>query len=213
MALTPISVSPYPNVPDLPGVPALARLAATVVPLPVLAVADMVGLSFGTPQWGLFTLAGTPYFIVDTIVSVELEADADVPKYPQEAGAFQNYNKVQMPFTAKITMATSGSQAKRQAFIAALQAAKDSLTLYSVVMPEYTFQNVTVNHYEFDRSAQGGVSLITATIWITEVRLTATSTTSSTASPNGAAAQSGGTVQTIPVTVQQLPPISAAGAQ
>ncbi len=213
MALVPVSVAQYPNVPDLPGVPALARLAATVAPLPVLAVADMLGLSFGTPQWGLFTTGGTPYFTVDTIVSVELQADADVPTYPQEAGAFQNYNKVQLPFTAKITMATGGRQAKRQAFLEALKAAKDSVTLYSVVMPEYTFQNVTVNHYEFERSAQQGASLITATIWITEVRLTATSTTTNTASPNGAAAQSGGTVQTIPVTVQQLPPITAAGAQ
>ena len=212
MALTPLSVSAYPNVPNLPGVPALARLAGANLPLPVLAFADFLGLSIGPPQWGIFTLGGSPVFVVDSVVEVDISADVDVPTYPMESGAFQTYNKVQMPVASKVLMTVGGNQAKRAAFTSALETAKLSLAPYAIITPEITYPSVTITHYEFVRSATSGVSLITAQVWLSEIRVTATSALVNTGGTNGADSSTVGTVQTVPVTSQQLPPITNTGA-
>lgn len=236
MALTPIPVSAFPNVPALPGVPSLARIIGANVPLPVLSVADSLGLSIGQSAWGIFDQFGSLLINASSFVDMDFSADSDVPTYPLEGGAFQNYNKVNLPYVVKVTLALSGSftiigaanalasgtllgalnglsgNTSRTNFLASLDATQNSTALVNVVTPEITYANTTITHREFSRSADQGATLLTVSLWFSQINLAATSTVINAASTNGASSQGAGTVQTIPVTSSQLPPIAATGA-
>ena len=205
MPLSPLTVSPYPNVPALPGVPALARLAAAYVPPPLLALADSFGLSIADSQWGVFDKNNAQVLAVDNVVGVDFAGDAEVPTYPQEQGAFGSYNKVQEPYQAQVTFTCGGSEAKRAAFLSGLETLRLSLDLYTVVTPERVYENANVVHYDWSRRFDKGVTLIEAVVALSEIRITATSTYTPAASQNGAAQQNGGTVQTTPYTAAPLP--------
>lgn len=226
----------FPNVPNLPGVPALAREVGANFPLPVLAVADNIGLNFLKPAWGIYDQNNNLVLQASSFVKMELAADSDVPTYPMEGGAFQSYNKVNLPYTVKVTVALSGEASiantassvatgtvsgflngitgttSRANFINAAATAQASTALYSIVTPEVTYTDQTIVHREFRRTAEQGATLLQIDLWFSLINLTATSTVSNSAATNGAAAQSNGTVQTIPVTSTQLPAIQAAGA-
>ena len=229
------SIVPLPSgytVPIAPGIPNLAGLATTFLPTPVLAVADSLGLSsLFPPQWGIFSTAGAVLVQTDSVVEMDYVGDSNIPTYPIEQGGFLSYNKVQMPYTATLTMARGsggivgdisafiGSATGRSAFLAQLEALKTGLTLVNVVSPDKVYTSANVTHYEVDRSAETGVSVITARVTIEEVRVTASSATTNTtlpnqfgqtASVNGASSTSTGVVQTVPVTASSSGSLVAA---
>ena len=219
---------PFPNVPAVPGVPALLRQVGAALPLPVLAVADALGLgSLFQPQWGLY-LGGTPVLTAQSVVAVAYQKDVRVSNYPIEEGAFASYNKVQMPFVGKVTYTVGGAfspnigaalgatsilsaigdltgASAASTFLAAVDAAANSLQLYDLVTPEMTYANVNVTHYDYQRSARNGATMLTVDVWVEEIRQAPAPAFSSTQSPNGSNPSSGGTVQTVPVTSESLP--------
>jgi hypothetical protein len=50
-------------------------------------------------------------------VEFDFDQDWTIADYPQEQGAFQSYDKVQMPFECRVRLACSGPPAQRQAFL------------------------------------------------------------------------------------------------
>src|SRR6185503_11295777 len=114
--------------------------------------------------WGLFTEDGSPLFpgfsavpfvnslaagtgIANTSVGdVGYRREYRISTAPQEQGAFLSYNKVQMPFDARVTYLVSGLSAIRTAFLQQLEAAAASLDLYSVVMPEFIYPSANIIH-------------------------------------------------------------------
>lgn len=204
----------YPNVPNLPGVPALLRLAiASVLPLPVLAVADALGLPglLTGPQWGIFDSGGNPVLTVDSVADVDVARDANISDFPVEAGGFATYNKVIRPRGTKTTVMVGGSDAARSSFLMTLDAVWQSLSLYNVVTPEYVYTNANIVHYDYRRTARNGATLLRVNVWLEEVRQIAQATYASTASPNAATDATGGYVQPGQIKVEQLPPIQATG--
>lgn len=203
----------YPNVPNVPGVPSLLRLASASLPLPVLAVADGLGLqSFLTPiRWGIFQ-GGAPVITVDTVLEMGMERDFEISDFPIEQGGFASYNKIARPYNGRIRVAVGGNTTSLSAFFTTLDAIVADLNLYQIVTPEYVYSNANVKHYDYHRKRRSGVTLVQADIWLEEIRPVATAVYASTQSVNGAAQTSGGTAPIIPVTSQQLPPITAAGA-
>ncbi len=203
----------YPQVPDVPGVPMLLRLATSQLPLPVLATADYLGLQqiLGSQQWGIFTQGGAPVLTVDTILAVSLQRDFDVPDFPIEQGGFASYNKVARPYDAKVSFAVGANQAARSDALATLDALVADTNLYSVVTPDRVYTSANVVHYDYDRTRRSGVSLLTAHVWIKEIRQVAVATFSTLRSQNVAAAQSVGGVQTAPLSRQQSASVSANG--
>lgn len=201
----------------LPRIVLLASDAANVVNL------------FTGPQWGLFTAAGAPAFsplpggiiaqVLTTLASgfgqgqsiskLGYRVDHRVTTAPQEQGAFMSYNKVSTPFQGRVTYMISGNVGLRHAFIQQLQALQASLTLLSLVMPDYTFPSCTIVHHDFDRSAHSGVSMYPVEIGVEEIRVTGTTQFTQTASPSGANQVNGGTVQTLPAS--QTPGATPAG--
>jgi len=201
------------DVPQAPGVPPLLNQIASVQNNVVLLVADaleVVGL-FQTPQWGLFTQGGQPAFgsgstgIIAAVLQalgpggqsvggVEYRMDHRISTAPQEQGAFLSYNKVAMPWEGRVTYIIGGTSAQRGSFLMSVDAAQATLTLFNLLMPEYTYANCNIVHHDFRRTAYKGVSMFAVDIWIEQVRVTGTAAFSQTATPAGAAQVNGGTV-------------------
>lgn len=199
---------PFPNVPALPGVPALARSGASLMALAGLAslyAGDGAGVSALTsePVWGLYTLDGAVAAEADSVVSFEHALDVRISDYPVEGGGFATFNRVILPFDQRITFAKGGSDEDRATFLAAIDAAVRSADLFHVVTPEKTYVNVSVTHNDLRRQARNGVTLLLVEVFVREVRVIDAATYSNTADPSGAAQVSSGTVQALDPTPAQ----------
>jgi hypothetical protein len=233
MPLQTIAVPAVANVPVAPGVPPMVG-AGTIIESAVLLTADATSLarSMLGPQWGLFTTAGAPAIVGDSVISVDYRRESKISDYPVEKGGFDSYNKVQLPADVRITFASSGvgsifssltsggaigaalsgvddAQANRTAFLASVEAAANSLTLFNAVTPEATYSGYNIIHYDYRRTAKNGATLILVEIWLEEVRVSATGTFTATKAANGASPQSGGTVQPTAPTAAQSAAVSS----
>jgi hypothetical protein len=226
----PIPNTPKPQfatVPQAPGVPPMLRgpgqIAATVVQLTADAPAVLTALGvLARPQWGLFTPAGQPAFSAassglasvltglltgpgQSTGDIEFRLDHRVGTAPQEQGAFLSYNKVSTPFAGRVTYIVSGTQSQRSQFLGQVFALQNSLTLLTLVMPEFSYPSCTITHHDFRRSAKNGLTMMSVDIWVEEVRITGTAAFSNTATPSAAGTVNSGTVQPQTPTAAQNP--------
>ena len=162
-----------------------------------------VGSLFGSPQWGIFGSSG-PLLVADSVKRVEYARDYSISDYPQEQGAWASYNKVQLPYTAKVTFIVSTTRA---AFLQSIESAIASLAFVSVVTPEITYPSANLVHYSYSRDDKNGVSAILVQVWVQEVRLPSQAAAGggispgNYASPNGAYPSTSGNLQPIPTTL------------
>lgn len=213
-----------PFVPNLPGVPSLTSYADNAFSLafadalsvinnlvevswgifidgePVITPASIVSQQIGATLSAISSIAaliGIPNVVPVTGSMVEFDyaIDAPISNYPQEQGAFQSYNKVQLPFEIKVKVACGGSDAQRQAFQSTLNALVVSTALVDLVTPEVTYQSCNCKHVDFRRTARNGVTLIIADVWFEEVRVISATEFSNTRSPAVEGQQSLGNVQ------------------
>jgi hypothetical protein len=162
-----------------------------------LLVADSPGLiaAFGPPQWGIFSQDGGPILTVDSVADVEYARDYRISDYPQEQGAFQSYNKVQVPYQAKLGFYIAESRAQ---FLNAIEAAVKSLDFVTVVTPEIRYPSANLTHYSYRRDVRSGVTLIRVEVWCEEVRIVSAIVPSNPQSTNAATPSQSGQVQPIP---------------
>lgn len=161
-----------------------------------LLTADNLGPGLlGLPQWGIFGANGQPILQADSVFSVEYARDYKISDAPQEQGAFMSYNKVQVPYTAKVGFLANQL---RYNFLATVEPAVASLGFVSVVMPEFTYKNANLVHYGFRRSARAGKTLILFEVWAEEVRIVGSPQPAQTQSTNAATPTTSGQVQPTP---------------
>lgn len=209
----------FPNVPFAAGVPAVLRnpFSASQSPQSLL-TGDSPSVSnianTGVSQWGIFDQSNTQVIVPDSFKSLSYKHGWRIPNYPMEQGAFQSYNKVQMPYEPRVVFTKGGTVADKNTFLEELETIADSIDLYSVVTPEYTYTNVSVEHIDYQRTATNGASLLTVEISLQEIRITTPGAFSNTAAPSGADVTNDGTVQTgSPNSAQlgMLQPLSGGG--
>jgi hypothetical protein len=200
----------YPTVPNAPGVPAVNRLSQAV-DVVTLATSDAAALYrlFGPSKWGIVDQSNTLIFSADTVLGVDFRREWRISDYPIEQGAFSSYNKVVMPYDVRVTFAIGdsptailpgASQARRTAFLKALDAASESLNFYNVITPDCNINNVNIVHYSYDRRVQdGGASMIVVEVWLRWVRTSVTSSYTTSQNPAAQATANAGTVQTTAV--------------
>lgn len=168
---------------------------------------DSLALSsaFGAPQWGIWSATGGQQILeANSVLSVEYARDYNVSDYPQEQGAFQSYNKVTIPYLAKITFIITDTRVR---FLSRVEDAVKSLEFVTVITPEKTYPSANLTHYDYRRQKENQ-TLVDVTVWCREVRLagqtqltnTATGATNigastQTGSLNGAGTSQGGAVQ------------------
>ncbi len=200
----------FADVPNVAGVPALARDPNAVVDVIAMLTQD-ASISFGAPvddQWGIF-LDGSPVVQADSVVSFSYKQDWAIADYQVEQGGFESYDKVERPFDVRVRYSAGGDDANRLALLNSIAAIADDLNFYDVATPEKTYQSANVQHYDYARTSVNGVACLTVDVWLLEVRETGTATASTSgniANPQDASATSAvadGTVQPAPLTSQQ----------
>ena len=130
---------------------------------------DLVNSAFFNSAWGIFTSEGAPVIVADNVLSFEFKKDWNVSDYPLEKGAFESYNKVQLPYEARIMFSTGGSLAARRAFLQSIQAIAGNLRLYSIVTPEFTYPKANITHYDYARN-DGRAGLLKVEVGVREIR-------------------------------------------
>lgn len=185
---------PYPDVPIYPGVPALVR-AANIPPAILVSlglIQSVLATAVQTPtQWGIFDSQGNQLGVqsqsdglfqsilaalqgqTGPILSTnafEFSKETRISDFPVEQGSFASYNKVELPANPTVTLALSGSQADRTQFLNAIAAACVSTELYSVVTPEITYYNYSIERYNYVRRADRGATLLLVEISLKEIR-------------------------------------------
>ncbi|MCS6455935.1 hypothetical protein NX868_10215 [Burkholderia thailandensis] len=207
MPLPNITVPAFPNVPDLPGVPPLIRAPGESLGSFALSLitTDAIGLLEGllAPVWGIFDEFGAPMAVADTALSIEYRGDSRISKYPQEQGGFADYNKVQVPYSARVQLACGGSDARRAAFLSSIEASKQSTMLFTVTTPDAHYENANVVAYDYRRTTKNGVTMIVAELYLEEVRQTVVAQFASTKSPTASDPISIGQVQAQPPSTAQ----------
>lgn len=197
------------NVPDVPGVPPVEFAIPGGNPLPALLTSDLVtqfSAVFG-PQWGIFQ-DGEPVIVAESVVGYEFRADWTISDYPIEGGVFETYDKVQLPFLAKVRFASGSSTQARSSLLEQVDDAANSFELFDVVTPEFTYISASISHYDYRREAERGVGLVVVDVWLSQaiVQNTGGLAAGNVQDPTSADPVSGGT-QT-----QQTSPSSASEA-
>lgn len=182
-----MSLIPYPNVPALPGVPALARSNnSQFVGAALNIVGQLLPAGLFGPKWAILSANGIPVIAPDSFVSFEYREDRKIPTYPMEKGGFQSYNKVAMPFDIRMTLTCSGNgKMKKAEFLAKLDEGMDSIKLVSISTPEKVYENCNLIHYDYRKESIHGATLIIAQLYFQQIRIAQISTPPTTA-PSGA---------------------------
>lgn len=193
---------PYPNVPNVPGVPVLLRSLTVPTPgaLLNLAAAGALQSIFGAKVWGVFAADGKLALEPDSFVAIDYSNENVVSNYPMEAGAFSSYNKSANPYLCNIVMTIGADKAGRTSFLAKLEKLAAGLDLLSLVTPEATYINANLQGFNYKRTSQNGLSLITVDLRFVQIRLTAQSVSrnSNASDPSGRDADDLGQLQIEP---------------
>ena len=187
-----MALIPFPNVPKLPGVPALPR-SPNFPPLLKAGLGLVQGMLWRIFQvqtrWGIWDSKGKPLgdpskftgLIGNALEaaglgstlstgSVDYSKETRVSDFPIEGGAFASYNKVEQPASPTVTLCLTGSEKNRRTFLEAIDKACKSTDLYSVVTPEVTYVNYSVERYDYSRRSSKGATLLIVDITLREIR-------------------------------------------
>lgn len=156
----------FPNVPNFPGVPQLARAAlpnptSIAVTIGGKVLSSIFGAISSTPlQWGILDANANFVLQADSILELEHHPRWDIPDFPVQGNgntptAFASYNKVKLPFDVRVRMSKGSTLTERMQFLKALDAAADSIALYTILTPEYNYANADILNYDVVRSSQG----------------------------------------------------------
>jgi len=216
----------FPDVQNAPGVPSIARnpdfsanygdLVSAVTSGNPLSIIESVT----TPRWGIYA-PGTSEKIIepDSVISFEYRGEARISDYPVEAGGFESYNKVQQPFDIrmKVTCAGAGTLASagslttsglsagmtREDFLVRLEGMKLSLDSYDLVTPDFVYNSVNLVHFDYKRTNTEGVTLLTADLYLREIRQTVEASYTTVSSDSAADTKNQGTVNPVTPTPSQ----------
>jgi hypothetical protein len=187
-----MSLINYPDVPNLPGVPAINRSSAGYVAAGLTILGEILPLSTFGLNWGITFLDGTSALTPDSFVSYEYKEEYRIPNYPTELGGFLNYNKVALPFDIKITVTCSGNgKMTTTEFLQRLYYLLETTTFISIITPDISFLVTNLIHIDYKKEATNGATMIIANLWFQEIRLTE-ELLPPTAQPQGAFAKAMG---------------------
>lgn len=168
-----MSLIPYPNVPPLPGVPALNRSSSSFVGAALNVVSQILPNNLFGTKWGIVdTKTGKALLEPDSFVNFEYREERKIPNYPIEGGGFQSYNKVALPYDVRVTVTCSGNgKMKKGAFLIAVNDMLNGLTLVDVVTPDATYTSTNLIHADYRKEARQGATLIIYQLFFQKVRI------------------------------------------
>lgn len=204
---------PFPNVPQAPGVPQVARspLFPNTTPPALgtaLALGRLVLALTRDSGWGIYLdtsqdplerdedglqvvpVVGEPdppVVIPDSFREFGYRQEWSVTTAPTEQGGFATYNKVNNPFETQVRLIKGGSLRERTEFLESIARIAGDLRLYKIVTPEKTYFGCNIMRYEVTRKeASGAYFLAEVDIFFTEIRSVVSEYTQTTFDTNRA---------------------------
>lgn len=181
MSLDIIPKLPFPNVPNLPGVPLLARAALSVIIdvttiiniARVFAVQAPVDILFhatkAAPVWGVFNAAGARVINADSVLVFDYRAEWALSNFPVQQGAFASYNKVTKPFDTSVVLTKGGSEADRTTFLNQCETVAASLDLFTILTPEKQYVGVNGARMEMSRKEVKGAFFVVVELFFQRI--------------------------------------------
>jgi len=209
---------PFPDVPNLPGVPPLPRspgfTQSEQLTLGVDAISNLLWhAAQQPPSWGIFSGSDTtPVLTADSIIDFAARSLWDVASFPVQQGGFASYNKVIVPAEYSVRMTKGGTQTDRQNFLAQIAAIAGDTNLYTILTPEVSYQNCNVTRYEVTRRGAAGAYFLDVDVYFITINQASAQYQSATQNALDATAQPAtntGTVQPIDVDAASAAAIAA----
>lgn len=198
-----------PNVPNLPGVPALVSYLVEGF---TLLVSDAVSLLFGDGSSTYdILLDGTSAFDFDSIVRLGYGQEYAVADYKVEPGSFFSYDKVQNPAELKLRCTSRGDPESFADLLTQIQDAVDGTDLFDIVTPQQLYESYNPVRWSYEQSATNGVGMLIADITFLQIRESEAAAFSNTQQPGQSGQVGGGNVQPQAPTSQEQNAVSAPG--
>jgi len=216
---------PYPDVPNVPGVPQIPRNSPGSQDITIGVGPALVSVSNIEPQWGIYTQDENLIYTGGGTLSVfsfGFTRSMQVSDLPIEAdpnttngAAFASYNKVYQPSNPIVTLAFSGTDTEKSAFLTAIDNACQSTDLFNVYTPDAEYSSrvngaCTLESYNYQRTATHGATMLIVEVSLKQVlQVTAalinvsagTNGVTSPQSPSATSATNGGTVNGASTTI------------
>jgi hypothetical protein len=185
-----VPLPPFPNVPQLPGVPQLARslLFPTSISITLGTPATQGALwqaSQAAPVWGIFDQDNNQVVTPDSVADFGWRQEFRVSNFPVQQGQFASYNRVLLPFESSIILTKGGTLSERQTFLQQIDAiaAAGNIQLYNIATPEKSYIDVTITRAELSRRGKDNAYYFDVELFFVQVisvnaQYTTTGTTS-----------------------------------
>lgn len=121
-------------------------------------------------QWTIVNDKSQQIVNFTSFLSFEMSAGGQVVSEPIEMGSFAAYNKTAEPIEIYVSLGVSGTPDVIQAAIDAIQKAKESTDLYSVITPEQEYQKLSVESYSYKRTRDEGANVLFVELHLIEVK-------------------------------------------
>ena len=121
-------------------------------------------------DWSLYKSDGSQAVPFDTFFSLDVASDGKVTTYPTEPNGFFAYNKVQSPNIINVTLGLTGGTTERRSVIEALEELVESTEKLSVVTPEKTFTDYSLESFDYTRAIGDGTDRLKVNLRLVEVR-------------------------------------------
>lgn len=197
----------YPDVPDVDGVPSVNRSDSATTDNTTAINATSTDTTAVTEFWGIYDANGARIgvdasggvTIEPGVLSFDYRKECRASDFPVEGGKFANYNKVETPAQPTVEIVFSGTSDQRAYFISAIDDACKSTDVYTVITPEVSYVNYTLESYNYQRSLSRGSHLYIVELQLVEIRTISAaysnSTTKNATSPYSKPQVDGGKVQ------------------
>lgn len=119
--------------------------------------------------WNIYNADGETAVPFDTFFSISVSNETKVTTHPMERNGFFAYNKVQSPGQLEVVLGLTGDTISRSGVITALDALAASTDLVSVVTPEKTFVDYSLESFDYSRESGNGIDRLVVKLSLLEI--------------------------------------------
>ena len=121
-------------------------------------------------DWSIYDKDGNAAVPFDCFYSAMIKAETKIAVSPVEKGQFAAYNKASGPDTVSLVLARTGKSSELSAMLDALHKLKNGTELVSIVTPEKTFLDYSLEAFDYTRSSESGVDRLLVSLRLVEIR-------------------------------------------
>ena len=121
-------------------------------------------------NWSIYDKDGAAAVPFDTFFAMTRKDEGKVTSHPTEPNGFFAYNKVDSPGTVGVVLGVTGNSETLGRTLEALEKLKSSTDLVSIVTPEKTLLDYTLESYDYQRSADSGVDRLLVSLSLVEIK-------------------------------------------